>query len=75
MSTSWAPSNSLIAPLGHVRAILSNSASSGWVPDGSIVAISSSSKTKNPGAEAMHRPALMHSSLSRLTLYAIRKKP
>jgi hypothetical protein len=74
MSTSWAPSNSLIALLGHVRATLSSSASSGWAHDGSIVAISSSSNTKNPSAEVTHRPALMHSSLSSLTSYAIRRK-
>lgn len=50
-----------MAPLGQDRAIRRRIASSGLGPAASTVAIWSASKTKNPGAEATHLPALTHS--------------
>lgn len=58
-----------MAPLGQERAIRRRVASSGLGPVASTVAIWSASKTKNPGAEATHFPALTHSFWSTTTSY------
>jgi hypothetical protein len=73
-SMSTPSSCNLIAPLGQPRAIRSRATSSGRSPARSMVAISSSSNTKNCGADATHLPALTHSSVSRITSYFTESK-